>query len=72
MLLCEVHFERRQVTQESIVKDKDNKKRDVDSTTFKMVRAIAKGNNVDAYKLLEKVTKKKMADKIDSALDSKD
>lgn len=54
------------------MKDKDNKKRDVDSTTFKMVRAIAKGNNVDAYKLLEKVTKKKMADKIDSALDSKD
>lgn len=44
---------------------KDN---NVDSLTTKMVRAIGAGKNVDAYKLLEQITKKKIADKIDKAL----
>lgn len=34
----------------------------------KMVRAIANGKNVDAYKLLEQIVKQKVADKIDDAM----
>ena len=44
----------------------ENKK--VNPDIFNMVKAISDGNNVEAYKLLEKVTKQKIADKIDVAL----
>ena len=40
----------------------------VDSLTTKMIRAIGAGKNVDAYKILEQITQKKVADKIDKAL----
>ena len=38
------------------------------ATSEKMVRAIASGNNVEAYKLLEKRMREKVAEKIDHAL----
>lgn len=38
------------------------------STTEKMVRCIANGNNVDAYKLLERRLREKVSEKIDAAL----
>lgn len=43
-------------------------KRAVNPETFKLIRAIDSGDNVEAYKLLEKIAKKKIADKIDKAL----
>lgn len=49
---------------------KADKKKIVKSneTSEKMVRAIANGNNVEAYKLLEKRMREKVAEKIDTAL----
>lgn len=44
-------------------------RKEPDPTTYKMVRAIAKGDNVEAYKLLEKLARQKVADKIDAALE---
>lgn len=54
-------------------KNKNNVKcphteRKVNPETFKLIRAIDSGDNVEAYKLLEKIAKKKIADKIDKAL----
>lgn len=37
-------------------------------TSEKMVRAISRGDNVEAYKLLEKRLREKVAEKIDNAL----
>ncbi len=42
----------------------------IDTPTVKMIRAIADGNNVDAYKMLEQVVKAKVARKIDKALNT--
>ena len=36
--------------------------------TFKLVQAISKGENVDAYKLLEKAMKDRIARRIDDAI----
>ena len=49
---------------------KDGKKQNKQSnqTSERMVRAIAKGDNVEAYKLLEKRLREKVAEKIDDAL----
>ena len=41
------------------------------ATSEKMVRAIVNGNNVDAYKLLEKRIREKVSEKIDNALKGK-
>lgn len=49
------------------MKMRDKKMKSTD-TTEKMVRAIANGNNVEAYKLLEKRMREKVAEKIDTAL----
>lgn len=46
----------------------ESAKRKVNPETFKLIRAIDSGDNVEAYKLLEKIAKKKIADKIDKAL----
>ena len=35
---------------------------------YKLVRAIANGDNVEAYKLLEQTLKEKVAKKIDDAM----
>lgn len=45
------------------MKTKDDKK-----TATKMVRAIREGDNVTAYKALEKLMKQKFADRIEDAL----
>lgn len=45
---------------------KNNKKTRKDS--FKLVRAIANGDNVDAYKLLEKAIRDRVSKKIDDAM----
>lgn len=52
------------------MKDKTVKQKKVSSneTSERMVRAIANGNNVEAYKLLEKRMREKVAEKIDKAL----
>ena len=47
---------------------KDSKVIKSNTTSEKMVRAIANGNNVHAYKLLEKRLREKGAAKIDAAL----
>jgi hypothetical protein len=44
--------------------DKKNEKR----ASSKMVRSIRKGDNVAAYKLLEKLMKQKIASRIDKIL----
>ena len=44
-------------------------KREPNPDIVNMVRAISNGKNVDAYKLLEKITRQKVADKIDAALE---
>lgn len=43
-------------------------KKKSNATSEKMVRAIYDGNNVEAYKLLEKRLREKIAEKIDAAL----
>ena len=48
-------------------KDSKNTSRK-DSKTFKLVRSIANGNNIDAYKLLEKALKDRVSKRIDAAL----
>ena len=45
----------------------DDKK--FDKETVKMVRSIQAGNNVEAYKSLEKIIKDKMSKRIDDALE---
>ena len=52
------------------MKDKTTKHKKVSSneTSERMVRAIANGDNVNAYKLLEKRMREKVAEKIDKAL----
>lgn len=52
------------------MKDKTIKHKKVSSnqTSERMVRAIANGDNVNAYKLLEKRMREKVAEKIDNAL----
>ena len=52
------------------MKDKTTKHKKVSSneTSEHMVRAIANGDNVNAYKLLEKRMREKVAEKIDKAL----
>lgn len=52
------------------MKDKTSKRKKAQSneTSERMVRAIANGNNVEAYKLLEKRMREKVAEKIDKAL----
>lgn len=47
----------------------DNEKK-FDKETVKMVRSIQAGNNVEAYKSLEKVIKEKMSKRIDDALEN--
>lgn len=47
---------------------KTNKFAKSDPTTERMVRNIMHGNNVNAYKLLEKRLREKVANKIDDAL----
>lgn len=42
--------------------------KDPETNNAKMVRAIAKGDNIAAYKLLEKITKQKIAEKINKAM----
>lgn len=39
-----------------------------DEKAYKLVRAIADGKNIDAYKILEQAMKEKVAKKIDDAL----
>ena len=36
--------------------------------TYKLVRAISEGDNVEAYKILEQAMKEKVAKKIDDAM----
>ena len=36
--------------------------------TYKLVRAIANGDNIEAYKILEQTMKEKVAKKIDDAI----
>ena len=52
------------------MEDNAVKRRKVSSneTSERMVRAIANGDNVNAYKLLEKRMREKVAEKIDKAL----
>lgn len=68
VLLCAVQVE----CTVKLERDNDMKKvnREVKSnaTSEKMVRAIASGDNVRAYKLLEKRMREKVAEKIDHAL----
>ena len=54
------------------MKDKKtkHKKGSSNETSERMVRAIANGNNVEAYKLLEKRMREKVAEKIDKALNN--
>ena len=54
------------------MKDKKTKHKKVSSneTSERMVRAIANGNNVEAYKLLEKRMREKVAEKIHKALNN--
>ena len=59
MLLCAIHIKHRQM-RINMKKDKKN--------TFKLVQAISKGENVDAYKLLEKAMKDRIARRIDDAI----
>lgn len=47
-------------------------KQDSKKTATKMVRAIREGDNVTAYKALEKLMKQKMADRIEAALKDAD
>ena len=44
------------------------KKSKSNSTSEKMVRAIYNGDNVEAYKLLERRLREKVSEKIDNAL----
>ena len=53
---------------EAMKKNNNKKSFNSNSTTEKMVRAIYNGNNVEAYKLLEKRLREKVAEKIDNAL----
>ena len=68
VLLCAVQVEC------SVIQERDNDMKKVNrevksnATSEKMVRAIASGNNVEAYKLLEKRMREKVAEKIDHAL----
>lgn len=52
--------------------DKNRLNAKASNSTVKMVRSISDGDNVEAYKLLEKVVKQKVAAKIDAALKSID
>jgi len=47
------------------MKDKTEKK---NNDIFNMARSIMRKDNVNAYKLLEKIMKQKISDKIDDAL----
>ena len=52
--------------------DKNKLNAKASNSTMKMVRSISDGDNVEAYKLLDKVVKQKVAAKIDAALKSID
>lgn len=47
---------------------RDSKNSKSNETSEKMVRAICAGDNVNAYKLLEKRLREKVAEKIDTTL----
>lgn len=50
------------------IHDMSKEIKDPETNNAKMVRAIAKGDNIAAYKLLEKITKQKIAEKINKAM----
>ena len=45
-----------------------NKQKNKSNKSYKLVRAIANGDNVKAYKLLEKTMREKVAKRIDDAM----
>lgn len=49
------------------MKNKNDKAKN-DPKAYKLVRAIASGKNVDAYKILEQTMQEKVAARIDDAL----
>ena len=48
--------------------DKNKKKMVKNPKAYKLIRAIANGDNVEAYKILEQAMKQKVAKKIDDAM----
>ena len=48
--------------------NKENNKRNKNDDALKMVCSVDKGDNVKAYKLLEKIVKNKLSKKLDDAL----